>query len=299
MSSDRIYIRFKGRVLGPITHEKALDMVKRGQITKQHELSPDGSSWRLASEYEEFFPATSTKAAAPAATAKAVEKAQVTATQKEWYAHFDDANQGPVDEVGLKGWIAAGKVTTKSMLWKAGMAEWTEAGTLRPEWFTRQVARASVSSLTNNANEQDSDTSILSLAPIAVKPRGWILLIAICATILSSFGVIGSSLMFISAASAPGAGPAKALLVITTLANFLAWCGAFYICMLLFRISSSIQVLSYKPSYAEASQVFLAYNKFWKTFGIFITTILVIAFLLNFMFLALGASLAPLFGPNN
>jgi hypothetical protein len=39
MSLDRVYIRFKGRVLGPLTQEKTMDMVKRGQITRQHELS--------------------------------------------------------------------------------------------------------------------------------------------------------------------------------------------------------------------------------------------------------------------
>jgi len=144
-----------------------------------------------------------------------------------------------------------------------------------------------------------TETSILSFAPIAVKPRGWILLIAICATILSSFGIIGSSLFFISAASAPGAGPIKALLVITTLAFLASWCSAFYLCVLLFRIASAIQVLAFRSNQAEASQVFLAYNRFWKTLGILITTLLVMAFLLTFMFMALGASLAPLFSPNN
>jgi hypothetical protein len=299
MSSDRIYIRFKGRVLGPITNDKALEMVKRGQITKQHELSPDGSNWRLASEYEAFFPASSGKNTAQAAAPKAVEKAQAATNPKEWYSHFDDANQGPVDEVGLKDWIAAGKVTTKSMIWKTGMSEWMEAGTIRPEWFSRQIHRSSSTAQASTANDPDTETSILSFAPIAVKPRGWILLIAICATILSSFGIIGSSLFFISAASAPGAGPIKALLVITTLAFFASWCGAFYLCVLMFRIASAIQVLAFRSNQAEASQVFLAYNRFWKTLGILITTLLVMAFLLTFMFLALGASLAPLFSPNN
>jgi hypothetical protein len=299
MSSDRIYIRFKGRVLGPITNDKALEMVKRGQITKQHELSPDGSNWRLASEYEAFFPASIAKNTSQAVATKAVEKAQAATNPKEWYSHFDDANQGPVDEVGLKDWIAAGKVTTKSMIWKTGMSEWMEAGTIRPEWFSRLNHRSSSTAQASSANDQDTETSILSLAPIAVKPRGWILLIAICATILSSFGIIGSSLFFISAASAPGAGPIKALLVITTLAFFASWCGAFYLCVLLFRIASAIQVLAFRSNQAEASQVFLAYNRFWKTLGILITTLLVMAFLLTFMFLALGASLAPLFSPNN
>jgi hypothetical protein len=307
MSNDRIYIRFKGRVLGPITNEKVLDMVKRGQITKQHELSPDGANWRLASEYEEYFPAPVSKSSAQA-NSKGSDKAQGAGNQqvsasnqgaegsKEWYAHFEDANQGPVDEIGLKAWISAGKVTTKTMLWKSGMSEWMEAETLRPEWFARNIAKAARAAQPASNGDQQSDMTLLSLSPIAVQSRGWIQMVAICSTIIVSFGVIGSALMFISAASAPGAGPAKALLVITTLSGFVAWCCAFYICMLLFRISAAIQVWSFRPQQAEASQLFLAYNKFWKTLGVFIATNLIVGFLLTFMFMALGASLAPVFG---
>lgn len=307
MSNDRIYIRFKGRVLGPITNEKALDMVKRGQITKQHELSPDGANWRLASEYDEYFPATTTKSSAQT-NAKVTDKTlgatnqqgssanQDTESAKEWYAHFENSNQGPVDELGLKAWIATGKVTTKTMLWKTGMSEWIEAEVLRPEWFARHLAKASRAAQSASNSDQHPDTTLLSLAPIAVQSRGWIQMVAICSTIMVSFGVIGSALMFISAASAPGAGPAKALLVITTLSIFVGWCCAFYICMLLFRISAAIQILSFRPQQAEASQLFLAYNNFWKTLGVFIATILIVGFLLTFMFMALGASLSPLFG---
>lgn len=52
----RVYIRFKGRVLGPLTKEKAGKMLARGQITRQHEVSTDRISWRSVSEVEDFFP---------------------------------------------------------------------------------------------------------------------------------------------------------------------------------------------------------------------------------------------------
>ena len=295
MSSDRIYIRFKGRVLGPLTSEKTREMVKRGQITRQHELSPDGTGWRLASEYEEFFPVPTAKVATTTTTTKASEKTQPVESPKEWYAHFDDANQGPVDESGLRLWIASGRVNSKTMIWKNGMAEWLEAGMLRPEWFSKQSARAKANNTTNDVSPTEGDGSIESYAADVYKPRGWILLLAICAVIIASLAIIGGSLLFIGAASAPGAGPIKALLIVTTLLFFAACCVSFYIAILLFRVASSVEVLRYRQTSNEVQEVFRSYARFWKTLGIFVVTIIFVGFLLTFMFLALGVSLAALF----
>jgi hypothetical protein len=295
MSSDRIYLRFKGRVLGPLTSEKVREMVKRGQITRQHELSPDGTSWRLASEYDEFFPAPTSKVATTTSTSKVTEKAQPTESTKEWYAHFDDTNQGPVDESSLRLWIASGKVNGRTMIWKNGMAEWMEAGMLRPEWFSKQSTRATSSSPSSDVRLVEGDGSIESYAADAYRPRNWILLLAISGVIIASLATIGSSLLFISAASASGAGPIKALSILTTLLFFAACCGSFYIAILLFRVASSVEVLRYRQTSNEVQEVFQSYARFWKTLGIFVMTIIFVGFLLAFMFLALGVSLAALF----
>lgn len=55
VQNERYYVRFKGRVLGPLTREKTMDLAKRGQITKQHELSPDGVAWKQAQEFPDLF----------------------------------------------------------------------------------------------------------------------------------------------------------------------------------------------------------------------------------------------------
>ncbi len=52
---DKIYVRFRGRTVGPLTSQKIQDMVRRGQITRLHELSDDGSSWTRADEFRDFF----------------------------------------------------------------------------------------------------------------------------------------------------------------------------------------------------------------------------------------------------
>src|SRR3954453_4067022 len=50
-----LYIRVRGRVLGPYETEKLQSMVRRGQLSRVHELSTDGVSWVRASNYPELF----------------------------------------------------------------------------------------------------------------------------------------------------------------------------------------------------------------------------------------------------
>ena len=102
---------------------------------KQHELSPDGVAWRLAQEFPELF-ATERLVANPEVARERQQGAAVPqAPTEEWYAHFDDSNQGPVDLKGMKNWIALGMVKKDTMIWRQGMAEWQTAELIRAEWF--------------------------------------------------------------------------------------------------------------------------------------------------------------------
>jgi hypothetical protein len=269
-------------------------MVRRGQITRQHELSPDGQSWANAEAHERFFAKPVTK---NVETAKASEKEVNLPVSIEWYAHFDGANQGPVDEGTLLSWIASGKVSNNSMLWKDGMAEWLEAGVLRPEWFAKQNSRTVTTSQSVAQVSGDADGSISTLAIAAHKPRGWILFIAITGIVLSFLSIVGQSLLFISAASSPGSGPIKALTVVTQLFLLIGWCVALVVAVLLLRVASKMQVLLYRQTSEEFQNMLRAYSVFWSTLGVYVLVSIVVAFILIFIFLALGVSLASVFGP--
>lgn len=294
MSEERFYIRFKGRVLGPLPPAKIQEMVRRGQITRQHELSPDGQSWANAETHEQFF-------AKPAAkiveTAKSIEKELNGPVSIEWYAHFDGANQGPVDEGKLLSWIASGKVSNNTMLWKDGMSEWLEAGVLRPEWFAMQNSRSGTTRHSDSQVANEADASISTLAVAAHKPRGWILFIAITGIVISFLSIVGQSLLFISAASSQGAGPIKALTVVTHLFVLIGWCVALVIAVLLLRVASRLQILLYRQTSDEFQSVLRTYSTFWSTLGIFVLIGIIVAFILIFIFLALGVSLASVLGP--
>src|SRR5689334_12002539 len=49
------YTRNRGRVLGPFTEEQLRTMVQRGQLSRIHEISADGTNWASAQEYPQFF----------------------------------------------------------------------------------------------------------------------------------------------------------------------------------------------------------------------------------------------------
>ena len=57
---DQLYVRIRGRVQGPFDTEKLRALVRRGQLSRMHEVSNDGNDWKQASEYSELF-ATATK----------------------------------------------------------------------------------------------------------------------------------------------------------------------------------------------------------------------------------------------
>ena len=52
---NQLYIRMRGRVLGPYDQEKLQSLARRGQLSRMHELSQDATNWVRASTYPELF----------------------------------------------------------------------------------------------------------------------------------------------------------------------------------------------------------------------------------------------------
>lgn len=294
MSEDRYYLRFKGRVLGPFTREKAIEMVKRGQITRQHELSPDGTTWSMAETYEEFFPSNRARGSTTAIESKATPVQEKKGDTTEWFAHFDGANQGPVNEDGIRVWIASGKVTSSTMIWKAGMASWLEAELVRPEWFASKASRAvAVAKETIKevvATEAWSDETTSDITTTVLKSRGWMLFLGIFGIVLSVIGAIGSTILFISEISAPGSGPSKAVEVIATLIQIVSWVVFLFISILLIRVTSRMQVMQFQPTSTTLHATFVAYNRFWVTLGVFILVWLTVVLFFLAIVIASGVS---------
>ncbi len=138
MSDEKYYVRFRGRTLGPFDESKVRDLIKRGQVTRMHELSPDGVSWQKAEAFPELFAVASQPAQSFEQTSQAeavVQSGDSSSDVAEWYAHLNDENKGPVTKTQLAQWIASGALTQESLVWKEGTEEWEPANIAVPELF--------------------------------------------------------------------------------------------------------------------------------------------------------------------
>jgi len=49
-------------------------------------------------------------------------------TQSQWYAAINDQQAGPFTAQQVQAMVQQGQITRESLVWKQGMAEWTQAG---------------------------------------------------------------------------------------------------------------------------------------------------------------------------
>lgn len=132
--SEQFYVRIRGRVQGPYDTAKLQSLVRRGQLSRMHEVSNDGSLWRPAAEFPELF--TTPVAVQAVATAtqdhshhsdKEIELEGPAGGISEWFYAVNQEQKGPVSFDQLKALVQSGVVTASSLVWREGMAEWTPA----------------------------------------------------------------------------------------------------------------------------------------------------------------------------
>ena len=52
---NQLYVRIRGRILGPYDQDKLQSLARRGQLSRLHEVSQDATNWVRASTYPELF----------------------------------------------------------------------------------------------------------------------------------------------------------------------------------------------------------------------------------------------------
>ncbi len=148
--SNNLYIRYQGRVSGPFPLEKVQDMLKRGQISRLHQVSPDRAVWTRVMENAELVPPppppppvvapqaeliTQSAASAGGASPRMGQPATrpdadpldqlAAASRREWYYESKQGGQaGPVSEMRLKMLLKSGEISAKTMVWSEGMQDW-------------------------------------------------------------------------------------------------------------------------------------------------------------------------------
>lgn len=239
--NNTYHIRVRGNVLGPFRREQILKLIERGQLTRMHEVSCDGSDWQPAGQYEELFPITS-----PA------QESDIERLSR-WYYHTAEGEKGPASVWELKQLIAQGVLGPENEVWREGMAGWQPL---------RSTELAAYLSLSRDASEGVGDSSSFTQedrielhAPVHplsdIRSRS--LLIAGLWALVAAFSLV-CAMLFILAGRLPDS---RSIVVIIAIIN------AIYCAAALFLVRDAMFIAAPPHSTDMNDAIFARLRTFW------------------------------------
>jgi hypothetical protein len=290
--SEKYYVRFRGRVLGPFDADKAAEMVRRGQITRVHELSPDGLAWRKADQFTELFPKKAVAIAVAEHEALDLDPVGLSFPTSggrnaagnggaamgagggaaQWFVHLDGQETGPVEQDLLAGWAKQGRVTPQTLVWKQGMGDWVPAETVLPDLFATRHRQADGDSHGSRMQSASGNGQIDSgLVQELTRGRGWALTVGIMLSILFAFNIIGAGILaLIGLASMAQRVEGGANLLFSGLGNFVFSVLMLSLSIQVIRIGQAHGSLRNMPSVGNALVVAKRQSTFWMLSGIYL-----------------------------
>lgn len=188
--ADALYIRLRGRVLGPFDEDKLRTLARRGQLGRLHQLSADGVNWSPASSYPELFTtsdgraAVASQAVAPAAAEPAAAGPAASqpapSDEKQWHYEIEGQEKGPVSRSVLMDMIASGRLKPTNQVWAEGMSSWALASQVSEfvHLFAAQQTQIGTGGEQGGRASQASELPS-DLCRTAVDSRPWVLTIGI------------------------------------------------------------------------------------------------------------------------
>lgn len=82
-----------------------------------------------------------------------------------WFYNDQGVAQGPLDELGMRSLINAGRIDEHTLIWHQGMEFWIEAGTLNSAWWHPVMDKPLKSAETISSGTEASHRSPIPLAP--------------------------------------------------------------------------------------------------------------------------------------
>ena len=281
-------------------------MARRGQLSRMHQVSTDGTNWVRASEYAELFVGVPIKLVAPEPAAPdqqpageapiplsddQVVVAQPAASQavvpaaapQSWYYHSRGSQYGPVDDSVLRQMLVIGQLDGNTLVWAEGMAQWTVASQvpgLAPAPAMNRPARLAG----QHAAEPGEDMGGLCKAAMASRP--WALFLAIVALVLAALSLLSGFFMLVHGATS-GNPFSVAMGLFVIISGAVNGAGGILLASYATRLSS----LTYSPSATVLESAMERLKSFWM----FVSIVLIVhlAFLGFFLIwaLAVGVSL--------
>lgn len=214
--ADTMYIRLRGRVLGPFDDEKLRALARRGQLGRLHQLSADGVNWLPASSYPDLFVSSDRRTAGAVQTTVSSDLERAASTQvpqagevrspaaraaapddRPWHYELDGQEKGPVSRSVLMDLIASGRLKSTNQVWAEGMPSWALASQV-PDFVHLFAAHQS------HAGKEPGGTAAelpADLCRVVVESRPWVMTIAIIMLVYSITLLASGFLLLITGAN--------------------------------------------------------------------------------------------------
>lgn len=293
MSFERVYVRFKGKTLGPLPPQKIRALIRRGQITRLHELSGDGVTWKRAEEVPELFRSTAAETSAPPRSGKAGQSSQATSAGAseedhapntpssqprsgespeatvQWYVHLDGENLGPFSSPEIVQRIETGEVLRESLVWRAGYDSWRAAEESFPDQFGGAMTSVSSRDASGRtAIRATGSGEVPDLTERLACQRGWTLFLGISTLVFSALAAIYFVIVMLLGAERNW-GPFEGSGNVIYGLGGLIFCGVFIAAaILLLRYAAAIKTRTLVADPAMATVAIGRLATFWRFAGI-------------------------------
>ena len=319
--SQSLYLRVRGRVLGPYDMDKLQELVQRGQLSRMHEVSEDGINWSRSTKYPELFasasappeaamnnipmtyapPVSQTAVEVPATPVANTSQSQPVsdvpqragAASGAWHYAIGNQEHGPADFSHLQRLARMGQLSPSDQVWCEGMSEWVRADKVPNLVPVEESLKSSAKSKTINtkSNQEVSLASVRSLS----RSRVWLIITAVMMFLYGAGSIFGALAMLANVY-------ASGVFLVGALIYF-AW-GALPISagVTLIRFSNRISDLQETKDPRDLDRALAASHSFWRLAGIVQLMLLLLIPALFFMLItvaAVGSSLNSKFDPVN
>ena len=287
----QLYLRVRGRVLGPYDQEKLQSLVRRGQLSRMHEVSTDGAQWVRASTYSELFAGAPVKLATPEMQIPAPPPAQQPASDLSipfaedavlqtpaspktapsaatgwgWYYKDLGAEHGPVDESVLRQKLVSGQLGSETLVWNDSMTQWT-AASQTPGLIPLPAKNRGTHG--GRQRPQGSEDDMEGLYRAARASRPWALLLAITAFVYAGLCILLGFWVLVKGAE-KGFPPLVAMGLFEIVSGVVAAAGG----ILLLSYASRLASLAY----SHACKVLESAMDRLKTFWIFVSFVMIVS----------------------
>ncbi len=307
--TEALYVRLRGRVLGPFDEEKLRALARRGQLGRLHQLSADGVNWSPASTYPHLFvpadgqarraaeapPAGQPQpAGGPAWSAKPAEPRKPAAAAdtdpRQWYYELDGQENGPVSRAALMDGIASGRLKPTNQVWAEGMEGWVMAGEV-PELAHVFPAQQPQEAAQPTVAARDAEELPAHLCRAAVDSRPWVMTIGIITLVFAAPGGLFGFILLVT-----GAGRGVPFFVLVGISYLVAALVQIVAAFMLLQYASRLAILRYNKAPIILTKALQTVGVFWT----YIAILMLVGILLTFfgiVWVMAFAEAPPVWGP--